>query len=365
MTQPPTSAAPSTGYFVLSLDTELSWGYFDRDHQRPRLFSPDGSRERRAIRWVLDLCDELAITATWALVGHLFFPRCEDCAPCPIAHWRGRFASFAEIHGGADPRWYAPEALGALMQGAARHEIAFHGFSHEPFDALDPDQARAEIANWLRLGERHGIAPVSVVFPRNRVAHLGLFAEHGFLSYRGDPPVPTRPRRGSWAKVRKHLAHLSGTAEIPLYDPAGLCRERPGAMPGLVDVPASEHLFGFNRRLELVLDGLGLHRLRLAAIRRAVRRAAAEGLLLHLWCHPWELRTPQDRDKLRAVLEWVCEARAQGRMESLGMAQMAMVARGDHQGRCAASPMTEAPSAVRAAREPTRGAGAPAAVPLG
>ena len=80
----------NTGYFLFSLDTELGTGYFDEDAARHRLFSKDGIEERKRIARVLTLCEQYGIHATWAVVGHLFFNRCEYCPDCPISHWQGR-----------------------------------------------------------------------------------------------------------------------------------------------------------------------------------------------------------------------------------------------------------------------------------
>ena len=71
-----------TGYFLLSLDTELAWGH--HDNFRPEMFSADGGRERQAIELILEALDEFNIKATWAVVGHLFYGQCEECRTCPV-----------------------------------------------------------------------------------------------------------------------------------------------------------------------------------------------------------------------------------------------------------------------------------------
>ena len=59
---------------VISIDTELAWG---EAHRR------DGTRaghryeiEREVIGSILDLFERHGISATWAVVGHLFLDRC-------------------------------------------------------------------------------------------------------------------------------------------------------------------------------------------------------------------------------------------------------------------------------------------------
>src|SRR3990172_3955205 len=116
-----------TGYFLFSLDTELAWGYFDMDRLRSERFSSDGSRERRAIDRLLDILDEFNIVATWALVGHLFYEKCEKCDLCPILEWQGKYRSFEQIYETNAPLWYGADVVETLLARGGRHEIAFHG----------------------------------------------------------------------------------------------------------------------------------------------------------------------------------------------------------------------------------------------
>ena len=58
------------GVFLFSLDTELALGHFRRFDQRR--FSPDGSRERMAVSRLIKLFEKYQISATWAVVGHMF-----------------------------------------------------------------------------------------------------------------------------------------------------------------------------------------------------------------------------------------------------------------------------------------------------
>lgn len=92
-----------SGYFLFSLDTELAWGHYDYDDLRAKLFSPDGSRERRKIERILAIFNEFEIVGTWAIVGHLWYERCVECEVCPVLEWRGRYASADQIIGTATP----------------------------------------------------------------------------------------------------------------------------------------------------------------------------------------------------------------------------------------------------------------------
>jgi hypothetical protein len=95
-------------------------------------------------------------------------------------------------------------------------------------------------------------------------------------------------------------------------DPSGLIEQRP-----------SQHLFGFNRRIELALDALNLHSLRFRRISRGLKNAVEEKKILHLWAHPWEFRTEKDFEKLRYIFELVSREIEKGTIQSIGMANLA------------------------------------------
>jgi len=310
---------PQVGYFLLSLDTELGWGYYDKDRARARKFSPDGSRERRSIERLLDVLDEFHITATWALVGHLFYERCVRCEICPILAWKGKYESFAQIYDSDAPLWYAPDAVNLLLTRGARHEIAFHGYTHEVFDekTMSAERARLEIDEWLRLSRERGIFPHAVVFPRDRAGHLEVFKSAGFLCYRGRATMPAFYRTRYGGRLLKALDQILAVSAPPVYSPDEL------ATVPLVDLKASQEFFEFNRRLELMLDALNLDTLRIRRMVKGVRRAAKEKKILHICAHPWEFRTDRDIEKLRFLLGHVADEVAAGSLVSIGMTDMA------------------------------------------
>ena len=304
------------GYFLFSLDTEMAWGSFNRDRYRPGRFSRDGSRERQSIVRLLDMMDEFGIAGTWAIVGHLMYEECEECDICPILEWKGRYQAFEEVYGTRNPLWYGADILGMILSRNAGHEVAFHGYTHRYFDELSEADARIEIQEWLRLASRWNIVPKTVIFPQGRIGHLGLFLEAGFLCYRGKEvrhPMLSLPVIGKAInRVNLTLAGLTPQSFDISADPSGL-----------VNLPSSYWLFRTNRRIESVLDGLNLPRLRLRAAARGIKRAAEKREVIHLWAHPHEFRTDKDFDKLRFMFGHVAEEVERGRLVSITMADLA------------------------------------------
>lgn len=322
-TEPLNRGGQGIGYFVLSLDTELAWGYFDKARARRELFSKDGSTERQAVTRLLALCDEHEVSATWAMVGHLAVPHSRCSEACPVNSWCGRLSSYEEIRSEPHPLWYGPDIADKLVASAGRHELAFHGFSHEVFDEaiMSRERARNEISLWRDAFSYSGVELRSVVFPRNIVGHLDVFAEEGFTAFRS--VKPERYGQGRSRLLRKYADHLFGLTLPPVHLDLTVGPRR------LVDVAASVEMFGFNRAVERRLDDMGWQTLRMRRIARAVRHAGRVGGTVHLWAHPWEFRTAQDFEKLRYVLDVVARERDAGRIHSVTMAQRAEVALGD------------------------------------
>ena len=308
-------------YFLFSLDTELGTGYFDEDAARHRLFSEDGLEERRRIARVLALCEQYDIHATWAVVGHLFFNRCEYCLDCPISHWQGKYASYDEAYGTDHPLWYGDDVVRLIQQSTVKQEIAFHGHTHETYDAISEFKAQREISEWKRLAQRFEIDVVSIVFPRDRAGHLSLLSQNGFSNYRADVVESLLIRNRYFGRYVKTLDHIIGFTTAPTYP---LEKIEDG---GLLRLSASQHLFGFNRGVDSLLTRLNLSTLRLRRITRGIKRAADRSHMFHLWAHPWEFRTTDDLFKLEHIFQTVRRFIDTGKMHSVTMAEMDAIIR--------------------------------------
>jgi peptidoglycan/xylan/chitin deacetylase (PgdA/CDA1 family) len=311
-----------TGYFLLSIDTELAWGFFDRFE--PGRFSAD--RERDTVSRLLDILDEYHITATWAVVGAMFAAKSEEDTLALTTDWRDEYPAFFELIRDGSALLCGADIVEVLCRRGARHEIAFHGFTHRLFDerTMTEETARSEIEAWLASARPRGITPRSVTFPRSRMGFLRLFHEYGFLCYRND-----HLRRGAYSlpvvgrAFRRFEPHLAGLSAPSLYDatigPAGL-----------VSIPAGRWLFGASRRSERVLDSLHLNHLRLLALMSAVRKAAREKRVIHVYVHPYEFQTEKDYAKLRLLLSRVSLEIQQGTIQSVAMKDLAQIVLAHH-----------------------------------
>ena len=303
------------GFFVFSLDTELAWGGLWNQPNSERT-SRDGVIERETIQRLLNMMDEFGIVATWAITGHLFYEKCEECNICPIMDLKGKDNRFDQIWGTHNPMWYGADVVETLKSRDSRHEIAFHGYTHRLFDRLSKDEARFEIQEWLKLAKRKNIVPQTVIFPQGKIDHLDLFQEAGFICYRGKEvmqPVLSIPLLGKVLnRINLVLSILTPQGYEVKIDPHGL-----------VNIPSSQWLFRTNRRIETILDSLNFHTFRLQPTIKSIERAAEEKKVVHLWAHPHEFRTEKDFEKLRFVFERFAEQAKAGRLQAITMADLA------------------------------------------
>ncbi len=303
-----------TGYFLFSIDTELAWGVFGKFD--PNAFSAE--RERETVNRLLGILDEFKIAATWAVVGGMFEEKYEGSPLVDVARWLEQYPASYEMVRHNSPLLYGPDIVETLLARRDQHEIAFHGFTHRLFDeqTMSEQEARLEIETWLSVAQRWGVVPRSVTFPRSRVGFLDLFREHGFLCYRDDNLLSGAYARPVIRKVFRRWPHsLYALTAVPLQE-ASL------SPSGLICLPSSFELFGFNRRVERVLDRAGLHNLRLQTLVRSIRQAGAQRKMVHMYAHPYDFRTPFDFERLRFVLRHVAAEVQRGTLRSVTMADL-------------------------------------------
>lgn len=300
------------GVFTLSLDFELIWGTQD-------VAGPDGFKEaclferRRIVGDLLALLHEFEIPATWCIVGHLFLDACDGKhadLKRPTHNWI-RDDWFKHDPGGQESEnsvFLGKSLVKKILACPTMQEVGFHSFSHVIWG--DPgcsrEVAESEIAACVRAAAWTGKTGVSFVFPRNRVGHLDVLAQHGVRVFRG--PGPRWYERDENPGVLGRLAHL---LEVAIGTPA------PTVLPetspeGLVNLPGSmiylpahgvRGLIPVSRRVQRALAGLN--------------EAAEQRRVFHLWFHPTNLADHYESMKagLREVFGRARELRDAGQLD--------------------------------------------------
>ena len=298
------------GSVVLSLDAELGWGFHDLDS--PPIDRVESARD--GWKRLLDYFDEFDVPATWAVVGHLFLEDCDgEHASHPVGNdWfdaeRGRWRSRPDLRFG--------EGLIERVRGAdVDHEIGCHTFSHVLYGDRRTDRALAlaELEASIDAARARDVSFSSFVFPRNVVGHRDTLAESGFSCYRGRAPA----RRFDEAPLGRPLRKL---AEATVDAPPLVKPHRDEF--GLVNVPASLYLFGFEGVGRSVAESVWGDPV-VAAARRGIDAAARRAGVFHMWLHPNNLVTPRDSRRMRTILAYLAERRDAGTVTIETMGEVA------------------------------------------
>ncbi|SNZ15381.1 Polysaccharide deacetylase [Natronoarchaeum philippinense] len=302
------------GTFVVSLDTEFSWGCFDTgDVDR---YKQAYRNTRSAITSLCDLFDQYEVPATWALVMHLL----EDCSGheemiSPEIDRVDDWFDASPCSSGIEKElWYAPDVLTELRSREVDHEIGLHGYSHmilgEP--GCTREAAEAEIQKAVAVAEEAGISPQTFIFPRNKIGHIDILAEHGIQSYRG--------KDDRWYEYR-----IPGPLRRPLrFGDEFFCRTPPVVTPqkksGLVEVPGSQIFRPVNDKWQYTPA-----RTQVKRAKKGLDRAAKTGKIFHLWFHPFNVATELERhlQLFEEVLKYAAQLRSEGKIQVQTMADLA------------------------------------------
>ena len=286
-----------TGRLILSLDCEGKWGVADHLGSAAHRALGDASL-RQAYSAVVALLDEFDVPATFAFVG-LFgespssFRRLRPVIEQLAARAKGYLRpALADMDHGSKEGWHGDWAVEAVGSARAQHEIAFHGISHVPWDQMNDTFVADEMALYRELEGPVGRS-LTMVFPRNRVAHAGLLPSIGIEGFR------------LAAKRRSRLRSLA--AEFNIFE---RCERDPiGSDLSPVPIPAG---YFVNRQY-------GLRRLvpRAVSERRfanILSDAEATGGVCHFWLHPENIASaPATLDLLRGMIRQAACARDAGR----------------------------------------------------
>lgn len=294
------------GTITISLDAELWWGFHDL--ARPPTERIESARDG----WLklIDLFEEFDIPATWAIVGHLFLEECDGIHADHLAPegW------FDRDPGGVASReslWFAPALIQQLLDSNVDHEIAAHGFSHLEFgdDRTTEEMAISELQACKEVAAEWNVDLTSFVFPRNNIGHREVLADHGFSCYRGLQP--------DYWYADSVLYPLGRVGTILAANAPPLVTPHPDEY-GLVNIPASFHLFTFDRPLgPFTRPVLGDVIVRKA--KRGIEKAAEEDGVFHMWLHPNSLTREEYVQRVRSVISHLDEVRNHTELEIITM----------------------------------------------
>jgi peptidoglycan/xylan/chitin deacetylase (PgdA/CDA1 family) len=331
------------GAFIISLDFELHWGFFDR---RP-LDAPAKrqlSAAREAAGDLLDLFEERKVHATWAAVGLLLPENREarrELRPALLPRYERRELDPYAVEVGEneeeDP-WHYAASIARRIAAVPGQEPATHTYGHYYCLEEGQDEAsfEADLRSAVEAGGRLGARPVSIIFPRNqhKPAYDDILRRWGIRAYRGNPAAwcyAEADERKANMPFRRALRLLD--AYLPLVrdldyrweeahcgaadTAAGAETEAAGTGP--CNFRASRFLRPYSQKFRL------FEPLRLKRICGELEAAARDGKIYHLWWHPHNFAAHRAENMafLCRVLDRFEKLRRRFGMESLSMGEAA------------------------------------------
>ena len=309
------------GVFLLSLDTEMAWGF----NHLPASLRPERrfNQVRRVVDRLLRLMEQYEIQATWATVGHLFLDQCTPTDGCkhpevipPHYSWLDR--EWLEPDPCSNlkqaPNWYGPDIIEMIGNCAVPQEVGCHNFSHVIVG--DPECSRETFSSELiacrELASQKQIELKSFVYPKNSVGHVDVLPENGFTSFRG--PQPCWFEGFPWYLWR--IAHKVD-AFFPILPPVVF----PSYTQGMWNLPASAYYVDRDKRWSKLLPIW----MRVWKAKQGLRRAAQQKGMYHLWFHPYNMAGDMEGlfHGLEQIFVAVNKLRSQGVLENRTMGQLA------------------------------------------
>jgi len=292
--------------FIISLDTELIWGYVAYPlHKGMDLLKRDDKKVRGCIDALLNLFEKYNIPATWAVVGHLFLNQCEKKNGIPhkdMPRFREDWYSFdpcTDIQ--RDPLYYGKDIVEKILSNRIEHEIGYHSFSHVIFSECSRDVAEAEIKEGIKLAKKVGITLKSFVFPNNNIGHIDVLKENGFEIYRGK-------NLGRWHVNQNILIRkFNGGIDMIIAQPA-----EPKWKDGIWEIPTSMLFCNPKSKFNVLPKAkIGLY--------LAIRSKK----VFHIYLHPHDLlRYPSLKEDLDEFLGIVAKKRDEGKIKVMTMGSL-------------------------------------------
>lgn len=293
--------------FIMSLDTESIWGYTAYPYHKERaLLNMDPSKGRKCIDQLLYLFNEYQVSATWAVVGHLFLDHCERIKGQPhneIPRFkRDWYSSDPCSDLKKDPLYYGRDIIERILASKIDQEIGYHSFSHVFFSDCSSEVAQAEIEIGIALAKEFGINLKSFVFPENKVGHVDILGKYGFSIYRG------ANRQRHRANENWPLRYINWCIDKFISEPVS-----PKLIDGIWEIPSS-----------MLFCDPYFKRSVLPRAKRGLIKAIKSQKVFHIYIHPHDLlRYPSLNTDLEKFLKLVAKMRDYGNIRIMTMGQYA------------------------------------------
>lgn len=280
----------NTGKFVISLDFETHWGFFDNrtlDDCKSQL-----SNTTLVIDKLLQISKQYDVSITFATVGMLFAKNKTDITkyiPKLKPNYNNKALDAYQLLEGIaekDETIYFTQDLVKKIKNDPLHEVGTHTFCHyychEKIQTIE--EFKADTTAAVAIAKDLDIATKSIVFPRNQVQnnYLKVCEDLGIETYRGNcwfnfnndsRKLIVKEYGLVLLRVFDSYFNLSGSNSFKLEDYNSKDSK-------LINIPASRFLRPYNSRLKF------MESLKVRRIKKAMTKAAKRNKVYHLWWHP-------------------------------------------------------------------------------
>lgn len=291
----------NTGAFVISLDVEMYWGV--TGSKSIDEYSINILNEASAVCETLGLFKQYNIKGTWCIVGFLLAKNKKSLFKYlpykkPVySNLLDNTYTFYEKMEDRDEKYFFNTSILKDLQNHPEQEIGSHSFSHYYSNQCTNEELFSEdvIANEKIFQAILSIKPTSYVFPRNQVNtnHLKILKDNNFTCYRGND----KNEYYFSTSLKKRAIRLADSyINITGYH-THKCERLEKSL--LFNVPASFILRPYSKfRL--------LNKLQLMRLKKAMKHAAKNKELFHLWWHPHNFgnNIPGNISFLKNILEY-------------------------------------------------------------
>lgn len=312
------------GIFTISIDTELAWGTFD--HGGHIKYQDAYKKYRFIIAELLRLFKRYEISATWAIVGHLFLDSCKkENGKLHPDIVRPKHNWFPYDWFNCDPGtdismdnfWYGGDIVNMIKDATPKQEIACHSFCHPIFSDVgcSEETAKSDVAKCVALAKERGVELKSFTFPRNLPGHLDILSEYGFETFRGRDAAFCNLRSDFLRKAMLLFSDMFPVAP-PVVEPNLIFDNR------LLEVKGSM-LFRFAHGASRIIP----KRTRFMKAKKGIDAAIKKKKVFHLWLHPisFAWKTSQMLDEFRDILEYASSRRNEGTLKIATLQQIGNV----------------------------------------
>lgn len=278
------------GKFVISLDFEMHWGFFDKrtlDDCKAQL-----SNIQTVIDKLLQMSQQYNSSITFATVGKMFGKDKDETTkymPLRKPNYGNRALCAYDLFNSIaidDQKFYFARDLIIKIKNDPLHEVCTHTFSHYYCYEYgqNTEDFKEDLASAIAIANNLDITTKSIVFPRNQILrnYLDVCEALGIETYRGHCKInfyddfhKMKLKKYTMIILRQMDTYfnISGSNSFKLED-------YNSKEAKLINIPASQFLRPYNSKLKF------METLKVDRIKNAMTKAAKRNEVYHLWWHP-------------------------------------------------------------------------------